>query len=360
LRLAFRIYLAVVLLCESFYVGRAQTQSPVELERAHIQADLNTAAGTGNIDLAKLLLKHGADVNGAYLGGVTPLMVAAWHDNIAMVRFLIESGANVNAKDGDGRTALSWASSYGYLENALALIHAGADVNTADKSGGTPLTYAIGRGHTDMVSALLKAGARLERTGDEGPSALAVAAWGCHTDTVHALLEAGARLAPTDWNKDRPPQFEDFPVHHIYRGKPAPIDFNSNPQARTFRTRLKEAAAGGPDFAGHYRVAEWGCGSNCQDFTFIDSKTGAVLDGVDADRGADYQLDSELFIENPANGPDALAYEDDPVDSIPVIYYVMRDGKLRPIYSQACRVVGNRQQCGCEELQKLVSQTAQK
>ena len=240
------------------------------------------------------------------------------------------------------------------------MLQVGADVNATDDHGSMALMYAVDGGHTDVVLALIKAGAKLNVPSDGGPSLLMSAVWGCHADTVHALLEAGARLAPTDWNKDRPPQFEDFPVHHIYRGKPAPIDFNSNPQARTFRTRLKEAAAGGPDFAGHYRVAQWGCGSNCQDFTFIDSKTGAVLDGVDADRGADYELDSELFIENPANGPDALAYEDDPVDSIPVSYYVMRDGKLSPIYSQACRVVGSRQQCGCDDLQKLVSQTAQK
>ncbi len=352
--------LLTLLFSEPFHPCWAQTQSPSESKKAGNQAFLDSAVGTGNIDNAKIFLKQGADVNGVYPGVDSPLRVAAQHDNIAMVRFLIESGANVNAKDPDGRTALLWAASYGYLQNVLALIQAGANVNAAMKGGATPLAFAIGNGHTEVVSALLKAGAKLEGADDHGPSALAIAAWGCHADTVHELLKAGAQLAASDWKKDRPPQFSDFPVQRVYHGKPAPIDFNSNPQARAYRTRLKQANSGGPDFAGHYTVAQWGCGSNCQAFTFIDVRDGAVIDGVTADRGADYRLHSELFIENPADSADENAYEDDPVDSIPVDYYVMRDGKLSLVYSQACRVSGNRQQCGCEDLQKLVLQSTAK
>lgn len=231
-------------------------------------------------------------------------------------------------------------------------------MNAPDDSGGTPLMYAISNGHTELVSALLRAGAKLKQADGQGPSALAVAVWGCHADTVHELLKAGAKLAPTDWKESRPPQFDDFPVQQVFHGTPAPVNLRSNPQAPAYRTRLKKAASGGPDFAGHYTVAEWGCGSNCQAHSFIDAKNGAVIDGVTTDRGADYRLNSNLFIADPEG--DGLAYEDNPVDSIPVSYYVMRNGKLSLVYSRACRVSGNRQQCGCQDLQKLVLQPSGK
>ena len=353
------VYLLLAfLLCHDY--SSAQNQRSPEQEKLHKQADLSLAAGTGNISTARYLLEHGADVNGAYLGGGTPLIEASMHDNnAAMVRFLLDSGANVNARAGDGQTALIYASSRGSLETVLLLIERGADVNAADDHGGVPLMYAIGRGHTEVVSALLKAGAKLERLNDHAPSPLAVAAWGCHADTVRVLLGAGAKMAPNDWKKDRPPQFEDFPVHQVFRGKPAPVNLRSNPQAPMYRTRLKKAASGRPDFAGHYTVAEWGCGSNCQAHYFIDAKNGRVIDGVTTDRSVEYRLDSRLFIADPS-GEEGVAYEDDPTAFIGVSYYVMRNGRLSEIYERACTVKDNRQQCGCDDLQRLVLRSAAK
>ncbi len=359
-RLRHWVYLLVAFLfCQPFNFS-AQTQRSAEQDKVRKQADLSLAAGTGNISSARIFLEHGADVNGAYLGGVTPLIEASMRDNnSAMVRFLLDSGANVNAKAGNGTTALIYASSRGSLDTALALIEGGADVNASDNAGGSPLTYAISRGHTEVVLALLKAGAKLERQDDHSPSALALAVWGCHADTVNALLKAGAKLAPTDWIKDRPPQFDDFPTHRIYKGKPAAVDLGSNPQAPTYRTRLKEAAPKGPCFAGHYTVAEWGCGSNCQSINFIDVRNGKVIDGVTTDRSAEYRLDSDLFIANPSDDEE-FAYEDDPGAFIPISYYVMQNGRLNLIYERACTVKDKRQLCGCEELQKLVLQPAVK
>jgi hypothetical protein len=82
-----------------------------------------------------------------------------------------------------------------------------------------------------------------------------------------------------------------------------------------YRTRLTQAARTKPDFAGHYVVAEWGCGSNCQSQNFIDAVNGTIIEGVATDRGACYQLDSSLFIADPAS-EEGVAYPDDPVDSL--------------------------------------------
>ena len=55
------------------------------------------------------------------------------------------------------------------------------------------------------------------------------------------------------------------------------IDFKKNPDARSFRTRLSEALHRGVNFAGHYAVAGWGCGTGCISGAIIDARTGNVF-----------------------------------------------------------------------------------
>jgi len=59
-----------------------------------------------DLEMVKLLIAHGADVNQKNFRGATPLMGAAVGRNVAVVKYLIEKGADVKARDQDGHTAL--------------------------------------------------------------------------------------------------------------------------------------------------------------------------------------------------------------------------------------------------------------
>lgn len=59
-------------------------------------------------------------------------------------------------------------------------------------------------------------------------------------------------------------------------GKVAPVNLKSHPQANDYRTRLKDAAQGGVNFAGSFIIATWGCGTRCGQGAVIDAQTGAV------------------------------------------------------------------------------------
>jgi hypothetical protein len=72
------------------------------------------------------------------------------------------------------------------------------------------------------------------------------------------------------------PRFEDFLVPAERLDYPARPVLTSR-DAREFRTMLREAAAKGPNFAGHYTIAVWGCGAGCNDFGIIDAKSGRVF-----------------------------------------------------------------------------------
>ncbi len=74
------------------------------------RAPLHMAVREGSpMEIVKLLLENGADVNALDGNRATPLHEACWHRDRAMAAFLIERGAELEVKDIQGRTPLSVA-----------------------------------------------------------------------------------------------------------------------------------------------------------------------------------------------------------------------------------------------------------
>jgi hypothetical protein len=91
----------------------------------------------------------------------------------------------------------------------------------------------------------------------------------CATLALVSLLSAQA--------KENPPRFEDYPVKVEKVEKPAkPILVTK--RDHVYRTVIRQGAAQGVNFAGHYALVQWGCGTGCAMFTVVDAKTGKVYD----------------------------------------------------------------------------------
>jgi len=73
------------------------------------------------------------------------------------------------------------------------------------------------------------------------------------------------------------PRFSEFsvPAAEQFKGKPATPKLATR-EARKYRTMIREGAREGPNFASHYTIVQWGCGSGCVQFAVVDAKTGAV------------------------------------------------------------------------------------
>ena len=113
------------------------------------------------------------------------------------------------------------------------------------------------------------------------------------------VLWVAATTAGTATAQKAPLRFEDYPAGQIVRTPGNRVDL-SKPDDRRFRTVLREFAHDTPDFAGHYVVATWGCGSPCQSVALIDALTGRVYTfGGGTTRGSAYRLDSRLFVADP-------------------------------------------------------------
>lgn len=98
------------------------------------------------IEIARILLEYGADINGFMSRGDnnTPLIAAASLHAEKLGIFYIEHGANIfYAPKSDGGTALHWAAYCGRDKLVKRLIEAGAKINQLDTAyHSTPLGWA--------------------------------------------------------------------------------------------------------------------------------------------------------------------------------------------------------------------------
>jgi ankyrin repeat protein len=94
------------------------------------------------------------------------LIFAAINGHVDLIKLLLSYGAEVDGTDFHGRTALSWASEYCQYWAVKILVEHGADVNTKDKEQTTPLTWLNEAGNgeniNEMREYLVRKGAKAE------------------------------------------------------------------------------------------------------------------------------------------------------------------------------------------------------
>ncbi|KAJ8938289.1 hypothetical protein NQ318_020348 [Aromia moschata] len=80
--------------------------------------------------------------------GQTALMLAVSHGRLDMVKMLLEAGADVNIQDEDGSTALMCAAEHGHIEIVKHFLsHPECDSSITDVDGSTALKIAMEAGH---------------------------------------------------------------------------------------------------------------------------------------------------------------------------------------------------------------------
>ena len=160
----------------------------------------------------------------------------------------------------------------------------------------------------------------------------------------------------------QPPRFEDYPSTELFTEKPA-APLIKRPLERMYRTRIREGVIKGwgverdgkeqpgPNFAGHYVIITWGCGSPCLMAAIVDLKTGSVTPppfhhgpgqsyfqvpwAFPAEPPLAYRVDSRLLIATICESDKTVRVEGHvsyEAQRCGAYYFLMSDNELRLTY----------------------------
>jgi ankyrin repeat protein len=149
-----------------------------------------------DLEIVRYLLSKGAKVNEKLTGGVTVLNLPAYQGDLETLEVLIAAGGDVNAVDDIGYTPLKHAVMGRKPESIRLLVAKGAKVNQAPtkmNAGETALHVAIDRGFPDIVKLLLELKANPNAKAKFGGTPLQAAQKGDQDDVVAILKAAGAK-----------------------------------------------------------------------------------------------------------------------------------------------------------------------
>lgn len=177
-------------------INASDMEGYTSLHRAIVNNDLNTVMEllkNENIDInSKLGIE--VSIDGWYLGGATPLILASYLGYADIVNVLIEKDVDIKAKDDvDGCMAIHLAAANGKDEVINILLDKDAsNINDVDNKGNTPLHWASMKDKTDTVILLIDNGADIEAKDVDSWTALHYAAAFASLQTVEALVNNGA------------------------------------------------------------------------------------------------------------------------------------------------------------------------
>lgn len=153
---------------------------------------LMIACSYGDIDLVKLLLEKGAQLNFLSDSGQTPLLAAVSSGNLELVKFLIEKGAGKNLGNSTLSQALSLQDKEKAEQIATYLLNIGVKYSSKD------LVTVAGAGMEKMVDKLLALGVN-PNTGFNTYTPLMAASRAGHAKIVQRLLNSGAGRKHSEW-----------------------------------------------------------------------------------------------------------------------------------------------------------------
>ena len=179
---------------------------------------LHEAVRYGRVDIAKLLLEHGANANAMDSIGKTPmLLIIPLEAQEQIYPLLLKHNASVIQKDMYGDTVLHVATMASAPVNTLSLLVGnGALINERNKQGATPLFLAIETEHPEQVKFFSQSGADIYAEDMEGNTPL-TKALESDSKTMLENLVTSSNIASTDSSGNT--------ALHIAVSRDAPIDF---------------------------------------------------------------------------------------------------------------------------------------
>ncbi len=154
------------------------------------------AAATGKTEHIIRILAHEPELVKQHAeDGFDPLGLASFFGHYETARYLIRAGAAVNSPSRNAlqATPLQSAAAGNHIRIVDLLLANGADPNCREQGGYTPLHAAAQHGNLDMIRALIFGGGDLDARGNDGKLPVDVALEANQQEAAKLLLEGITR-----------------------------------------------------------------------------------------------------------------------------------------------------------------------
>ena len=152
------------------------------------------AVESGKLELVKLLLSNGADVNDKD-GDTIPVLVKAAANGLQYIaKEIISYKANIEAQTPNGSRALHYAAWGGHEKLVRLLVARKAMVNASTNDGTTSLHFAVSAQSLECVNILLRKEANVNQLNATGGGALSIAGQLGNVPIARVLLKHGADI----------------------------------------------------------------------------------------------------------------------------------------------------------------------
>lgn len=148
-----------------------ETTSAEEARYAELQHIALECAREGQMEPLASMIQAGLPANLADAKGNTLLMLACYHDHLDVAWMLLQHGAEPDRRNDRGQTPLGGAAFKGFEPIVTLLLEYGANINADNGGGMTPIMFAALFGRFKVVTLLEKHGASLKHRSRLGVSA---------------------------------------------------------------------------------------------------------------------------------------------------------------------------------------------
>jgi len=166
------------------------TRPRVRMKLEKAPSSVRPAAGKGHEEIVKVLIDEGPKIRAMNIRGQAPLHLASMTDNVEVVRMLVDGGADIDvAEPGNKVRPLHNAAKNGCPHVCEFLLKHGADMDAQTVRGDTALHLAAANGHADIVSLLLSFHANYAASNSAGFTAEQIATARGHNRIVNMIQQ---------------------------------------------------------------------------------------------------------------------------------------------------------------------------
>ncbi|RWS27838.1 ion channel nompc-like protein [Leptotrombidium deliense] len=157
-----------------------------------LETTAHTATKKRDMEMLRLVVDAGCDVNARNSDGQTPLHIVSYEGDETYVKYFYTVGADPNAKDIEDRTPLHLATEKGHFRIVDLLTEKfKASIYQRTKDGSTVMHIASRSGHPATAMAFMKKGVPLHMPNKTGAKAIHMAAISGQVDVIKTVLSKG-------------------------------------------------------------------------------------------------------------------------------------------------------------------------